>query len=213
MFNQQESVPTKCLNCKADLTSPIVCSGCHTLYAPPGSANYFEVLGVPATFDLDPVEVLATFRSVAKQIHPDRFGGAPEEARTTATSLAALVNRAFEVLQDPVRRADYLLELAGGPSAAEVREVPGNLLAQVMMLREEVEEAKAGESGPTLDLLRARVSEQRKTTLRSIAEQVRGVDNLDSDGRKELRKALNSIKYYDNLLSELAEDPLARREE
>jgi len=146
---------------------------------------------------------------MARAVHPDRFSGATDEVRTLATRLSAELNQAYDVLSDPVRRADYLLEIAGGPSAAEMREVPGDFLADVMMLREEIDQAKIAGDDEALQRHRATIAARRQETLRQIAVHAESSAALDETNRKALRRLLNSMKYFDNLLTELAVDPFA----
>ncbi len=149
------------------------------------------------------------FRAIARKVHPDRFTTASADDRALATRLSAEVNQAHFVLSDPVRRADYLLELSGGPSAAELREVPTELLADIMTLREEIDEAKiAGDDGALLRY-RESITARREATMLQIGALAESTANLDEPRRKELRLLINSIKYFDNLLDELSADPLA----
>jgi len=204
-----QSLPTKCLNCQSALTTPIVCDGCHSLYPRPPWADYFALLGLPRTYAIDEKKLNTSFRAIARGVHPDRFAGAPEEVQTLATRLSAEVNQAFHVLSDPVRRAGYLLELAGGPSPAEMRDVPGDFLAEVMMLREQIDEAKAIGDDAALERQREIIAARRQETLRQIAGLAESIAGLDEPRRRVLRQLLNSMKYYDNLLLEVAEDPLS----
>jgi len=203
------NLPAKCLHCQSALTTPIVCDGCRALYPPPPWADYFALLGLPRTYAIDEKKLKAAFRGIARGVHPDRFGGAVEEVRSLATRLSAEVNQAFYVLSDPVRRADYLLEIAGGPSAAEMREVPGDFLADVMMLREEIDQAKTADDDEALQRHRESIATRRQETLRQIAALAESVAGLDEPKRKVLRRLLNSMKYFDNLLAELAVDPFS----
>lgn len=204
-----QDIPAKCLNCQAALNTPLVCDGCHSLYPPPPGADYFALLGTPRTYAIDEKKLHSSYRTIARGIHPDRFAGASEEDRSLATRLSAELNQAFDVLSDPVRRADYVLEIAGGPSAAEVRDVPGDFLADVMMLREEIEQAKTAGDDDALRRHRESVSARRQETLRQIAVLAESAADLDEPRRRSLRQLLNSMKYYDNLLLEVAEDPLS----
>jgi len=204
-----QSLPAKCLNCQSALTTPIVCDGCHSLYPRPPWTDYFALLGLPRTYAIDQEKLNTSFRAIARGVHPDRFAGAPEEVRSLATRLSAEVNQAFHVLSDPVRRAGYLLELAGGPSPAEMRDVPGDFLAEVMMLREQIDEAKAIGDDAVLERQREIIAARRQETLRQIAGLAESIADLDEPRRRVLRQLLNSMKYYDNLLLEVAEDPLS----
>jgi molecular chaperone HscB len=203
-----QSIPTKCLNCQGPLTSPIVCDECRSLYPPPPWADHFALLGLPRTYAVDHKRLNAAFRAIARGVHPDRFAGAPEEVQTLATRLSAEVNQAFHVLSDPVRRAGYLLELVGGPSPAEMREVPSELLTEVMMLREQIDEAKTIGDNAALERQREIIAGRRQEALQQIAALAESIAGLDEPRRRVLRRLLNSIKYFDNLLIELAADPL-----
>ena len=196
------------MNCEADLTFPIFCNGCHTLYPVPLRADYFDLFGLDAGYDIDPQRLATAFRAITRNIHPDRFSGQPETVSALATRLSAQVNQAYDGLRDPVLRAEYLLERSGGPSATEVRDVPGNLLAEVMIIREQLEESRSAAKPEAQVELRTSLTARRQHTLRQIAERAGGLATLDAAGKKDLRKLLNSIKYFDNLLEELAADPL-----
>jgi len=176
-------------------------------------ADYFTVLGLPRRFDLQEGDIDAAYRSVARRVHPDRFSSASPETVDRATKLSAAVNEAYRTLNDPVTRAGYLLSLAGGPGPDEVRDVPGNLLAEVMMLREQVETEKAAGEREALNRHRRELERRRAETLERIAAAAQHIAEADDDRKKSLRIELNAIKYYDNLLQELAQDPLASRHE
>lgn len=208
MATKDTTLPVKCLNCETELASPIVCDGCNTLYPVPKAADYFVVLGVERVFDLDLIKLRAAFRAISRNIHPDRFGGQATEMISMATRLSAEVNQAYATLTDPARRANYILELAGGPSAVDVRDVPGSLLAEVMMLREEIEEARDANDQECLDRIRDSLADRREETLRRVAETADALATTDDDTKTEFRKLLNSLKYFDNLLADLASDPL-----
>lgn len=172
-------------------------------------ADHFAVLGLPRRFDLTEGDINAAYRAMARSTHPDRFGGASAETIARATQLSAAVNEAHRTLNDPVTRAAYLLTLVGGPAADEVRDVPGNLLTEVLRLREQLEADKASGNHQALRQHRSTLERQRAATLDTIAALAGNIADSDNDERKSLRIELNAIKYYDNLLGELAEDPLA----
>jgi len=203
------NLPAKCLHCQSTLTTPIVCDGCRSLYPPPPWADYFALLGLPRAYTIDEKKLSAAFRGIARGVHPDRFTSDMEEVQSLATRLSAEINQAFHVLSDPVRRADYLLEIAGGPSAAEMREVPDGFLADVMMLREEIDRAKAADDDDAMQRHRESIAARRQETLRQIAALAESAADLGAPEKKGLRRLLNSMKYFDNLLAELAADPLS----
>lgn len=202
-------VPIKCLKCDQELGSPIVCTGCKTLFPPPRSADYFDLLGLPHRYSIDETQLNAAFRALTRNIHPDRFTDQPQEIRSLSTQLSAEVNQALVILKDPVQRAAYMLESAGGPSAVELRDVPGNLLAEVMMVREQLQEARSAADEQAMAAVRKSVLTRRTTILDKIAERADRLATCIDDEKKDMRRWLNAIKYFDNVLDELAVDPLA----
>lgn len=204
----QTPAQAQCTHCHASLSNPLVCSACRELQAPK-EVNYFELFGLAPSYQIDAGKLTASFRAITRQIHPDRFGGASEDSRNQATHLTALVNEAYSALNDPVLRANYLLELAGGPSAIEVRDVPGTLLMEVMELREQIEEAKLSGDQSAFDSMRDRVMGQKQQALDEIASRAETLPTTDENQKREFRKLLNAMRYYENLLDELAVDPLA----
>lgn len=192
------------------LTIPIVCTDCHTLYPLSMSTDYFTLLGVEREFDIDADRLNTAYRSLLRNIHPDRYADSTDTMRSLAVNLSASINHAYNVLKDPILRASYLLESAGGPSAAEVREVPGELLSEVMMLREEIDDAKAQVDSAILDQLQASIHTKRTETLQAIATRADHLFEAEGDDKKEFRKLLNSVKYYDNLLVEIGSDPFEK---
>lgn len=204
----QSSAPARCTRCQAPLSSPLICTACRTLHTP-DDFDYFELFGVPRKYEMDAGRLTAAFRAVARQIHPDRFAAASEESRTLATQLTARINEAYALLSDPVARANYLLELAGGPSAIEVRDVPGTLLMEIMELRERIEEARAAGDHEAMTAIRSSVLEQKQQTLDAIAARADALATADEARKKEFRKLLNAMRYFENLMDELAVDPLA----
>jgi hypothetical protein len=102
-----------------------------------------------------------------------------------------------------VGRAEYLLQLAGGPSAADDKSVPGELLGEVMMLREEIEEAIEADDKAALEQNREAILARQRQTIETIATMCRGGNLKDPATQKQLRQQLNTVKYWNNLLDRL----------
>jgi len=207
--NTDHAWPRKCDTCEADLRSPIVCQGCQTIFPLPVAADYFQLLGLPRGYEIDAVQLQSSYRTLARLVHPDRFSNEPPEAAALPTRLSAALNDAVRVLSDPVRRADYLLTLSGGPDATTMRDVPGQLLAEVMMLREEIDDARSSGDDATLARLRRTIQEKRTETMTQIGHSARTLPVAAAEEKKQLRLLINAIKYWDNLTAELAENPLS----
>jgi molecular chaperone HscB len=75
--------------------------------------NYFELFGLAAVFAVDETLLSERYRQLQKEIHPDRFAGKGEREQRLAVQFTTYVNEAFQGLKSPLKRAEYLLLLAG----------------------------------------------------------------------------------------------------
>jgi curved DNA-binding protein CbpA len=75
------------------------------------SQNHYQVLGVPATADA--LVIKLAYKRLAMQLHPDKHGGSPiYEERFKAVAVA------YQILNDPARRAAYDYQLRQGEQRA-----------------------------------------------------------------------------------------------
>lgn len=194
---------SQCVECGAVLSVPICCDHCGAIFDPQPGTDHFSLLGFPRAYALDEERLAQNFRRLTAKVHPDRHAQRSEEVQARATRLTADLNRAYAVLSDGVRRADYLLELTGGPTAAEERGVPGDLLAEVMEVREALEQARGVGDRRTIERLRQVNELKRRQTLDEIAALASGVETASVRQRRRLRLLLNALRYFENLTTEL----------
>jgi molecular chaperone HscB len=171
------------------------------------SPTHFERLGLPRRFPLDPADLERNYLAKSREVHPDHAGN----DRASLEASAAL-NDAYAVLRDPFRRADYLLTLAGGPSAADQKQAAPEFLEEMLDLRMRIEEAKhAADSSERVTLERDLT--QRRTALLtetgSLFDKLDALSTADpgrSDQLVRIRQTLNATKYVQGLLRDLHED-------
>ena len=75
--------------------------------------NYFELFGLPVDFQIDEKNLRGAHLELQSAYHPDRFVSASDQEKRIAVQQAAMVNEAYEVLKNPVKRARYMLEVGG----------------------------------------------------------------------------------------------------
>ena len=92
-------------------------------------------------FSIDLGALKREFLQLQARAHPDRHSG-PDKARAEGTS--ALINEAYKTLQDPLRRAQYLLQLQGIDVAEDetLKTEDMELLMEVLNTREAIESAQ-----------------------------------------------------------------------
>jgi molecular chaperone HscB len=104
----------------------------------------FATLGLERSYRQDLRAVEKVHRDLSRALHPDRHarGGASE--RRQALEHAVLVNEAWRIVRDPIRRAEAIFSLAG-VSVGEVAEPQPSpeLLMEMMEQREALADARA----------------------------------------------------------------------
>jgi len=170
---------------------------------PIGRCNYFELFGLPVTYDIDEKSLHRKYLSLTRSVHPDVAGQASPARRLDALAISSEMNHAYEILRDPVLRAEYMLSLTGEDPGREHRAAPPELLGEVMMVREEIEEARQAGDEATLGALRQQVAGRQKACLDCIISLSRSLGDGKPDVRRELRQQLNAIKYWNNLTERL----------
>lgn len=104
--------------------------------------DYFALFGLSPSTDLDLAQLRARYQSLQTTAHPDRFAAAPDSDRRAALQMAGRINDAYNILQNPLRRAAYLLSLRGVDAFAEDNVVmPPAFLMQQIEWREALETA------------------------------------------------------------------------
>jgi molecular chaperone HscB len=203
-MSELKTMPVKCATCDVLTQAPLACTDCHSLLAHVEGANYFELFGLPRAYALDKNDLSQKYLAISRNIHPDKFATQDEQMQVFALRMSAAVNKAYEVLRDPFQRAEYLLELSGGKSAAQDKRVPPELLTKVMTLREEIDEAKEADDFGTLESLKVNVSHQREEVQMRISDLCDELEHSDAQAQDALRLELNSMKYLNNLMAQLA---------
>lgn len=168
------------------------------------SADYFAVLGQPRRYDLDRDALEGAYLERAKQLHPDRFAGAPAGQRRRAMEASAALNEGYRVLRDPVRRAEYLCKLGGidvdssDPEGGAPKMGQG-FLVEMIERREAVAEAH-GQGASALDELRAEVDDEAE---QALDDAIDALGDSSEDAIRRAAEALVKRRYLQRLLDEI----------
>ncbi len=101
----------------------------------PSMFDAFEIFSLPPSYEIDLEKLTQTYFDLQSKTHPDRFiNGSPRE-RELSESKGADINKAYQLLKDPLSRAEILL--------SEFKKEPSfESLSEQMALREELETLK-----------------------------------------------------------------------
>jgi molecular chaperone HscB len=170
--------------------------------------DHFHRLGLPRRFALDAAELERAYLARSRAVHPDFHLTGPSADLNASLELSAAVNEAYNTLRDPFTRAEHLLALAGGPSAAEHRDVPAPFLGEMLDLREQIETAR--NSPDETARLAADFAARYSGLLGTVGELLHRCETepADAPGRanllKRIRATLNAAKYVRGLIRDLS---------
>ncbi len=164
--------------------------------------THFERLGLPRRFRLDAADLERNYLARSREVHPDFTGNDPASLRESAA-----LNEAYATLRDPFRRAEYLLVVEGGPSAADVKQMPAAFLEEMLELRMRIEEVRQA-GGPERQAMEADLARRRDGLLEEAAAQF---DRLAGTADRAavlaaVRQTLNAAKFIQGLLRDLREE-------
>lgn len=160
--------------------------------------DHFSLFGLPARFDLDTQMLESAWRTVAAQVHPDRYATASPAERRVAMQWAARANEAYRQLRDPMLRARYLCEQAGVDLQTESNtSMDPAFLMQQMSWREALDDARG--DAAALALLQAELQEARGQMRARIA-QLLDVDKDYAAAGQKVREWM----FVEKLAQELA---------
>lgn len=162
----------------------------------------FDVLGLPARFDLDPGAVHAAWLRGSARLHPDlsSAGGAPGDERMARL---ADLNRARSVLADPIQRAEALLERLGGPAKDADKSLPDGFLLEMLDVREQVEQAAEAEDPDEINRWEAWAERRRAEAVRTVSGLFDAHASGVSGALADIRRELNAWRYIERMLEQL----------
>jgi molecular chaperone HscB len=123
--------------------------------------DFFTLFGLPRQQAQDVGRLDQLYRDIQARVHPDKHAHLSDSEKRMAMQWATHVNEAYQTLKDPLKRARYLLQLAGHDVGLESNTaMPAEFLMAQMELRETVAEAKEAGDADTLDDLHRRLRQE-----------------------------------------------------
>jgi molecular chaperone HscB len=167
MQSDAAEATSKCWSC-GDMRAAHFCSACGKVQ-PPMPVDYFTFFGLPRKLTIDPAHLEREFYELSRRLHPDVYASGDGREQEWSLEQSSLLNDAYRMLKDPIKRTQYLLRLEGveleeqSKSATEKARasgeqkkqvVPPDLLEEVFELNLQLEELRtqkaAGEDDPAL---------------------------------------------------------------
>jgi len=102
--------------------------------------NYFAILGVQPSCEVDLEDLANRYRRLQQAVHPDKFLRECDRSQRLAQQQAALVNEAYRTVKSPLARVQYLLEMVGQNQAQSETSKDVAFLMQQMELRQRLDQ-------------------------------------------------------------------------
>ena len=161
--------------------------------------NYFDLFGIPVSYDVDFNKLQQRYRVLQKAVHPDKYANASSQERRISMQQTSLVNQALHTLKHPVERAVYLLQLKGVDfSMDNETTMDAAFLMEQMEMREKLEGVRAQEDPlAEIDSMSADV----KANMNDMAAEFsRAYKSDDIDAAKE---AVRKLQFLHKAKSEI----------
>ena len=187
--------PLKCWNCNFMYKSDLFCSKCKALQEPPENLTYFDIMGVPKSYDVTVTEIHRKYKELQKLLHPDKFGNRTEKEQQFSENLSSLVNNAYSTLSHPLKRGLYMLKLNGVTIPDETDNVNAEFLMEIMEKNEEVEDAMT-DTGKIKKLV-----QENEAVLKSLSMEI--ADAFRGNDVEKAETLLIRMKYFDSINTRL----------
>jgi molecular chaperone HscB len=165
--------------------------------------DFFSLFGLPRQQGVDADKLELLYRDIQSKVHPDKHAHLADSDKRLAMQWATHVNEAYQTLKDPLKRARYLLQLAGHDVRLETNTaMPAEFLMAQMELREAVSEAKDAGDAEVLDDFHRRLKKDARAEYALLQE------SLDAGALERAGELVRQLMFQEKLLQEI-DDALA----
>lgn len=181
-----------CWKCKTLLSSgSVICSStdCESVQNIDGNINYFELFQIPVSFQICSSKLENIFKSLQMKLHPDKFINASIEEKTRSEKISSLLNISYQILKNPVTRAEYILSISY-PDRFENESIimDSDHMMDIFLLREKIEDCIDGDD--KLSYLLVEVENELSKVFIEFDEVFKNLPNFDV-----LHKLYIQLKY------------------
>jgi molecular chaperone HscB len=155
--------------------------------------NYFELFNLPEKFEIDSVRLQENYRSIQKEIHPDRFATSTENEKTQSMIKSTQVNDAYQTLKSTTKRARYILSLH---KSVEKITLPPDFLMQQMEWEEHLEDIE--KNNKELDQFKLAINKKYKEYSLLLSKQIDNDQNWN-----EAAITIDKLYFVEKLLHKI----------
>jgi molecular chaperone HscB len=167
--------------------------------------DYFELYGLPVTFNPDQKVVKQKFYELSKKFHPDFHINESAEKQEEVLLLSTMNNKAYQVLTDPQKRLHYILDLKGLIQEGENYVLPQSFLMDMMEVNEALMDLEFEPDAAKLLEVRMQVDEIEKSLFDELSALTTGFEALPEAEQQEALLKIKDIYYRNKYLLRIGE--------
>jgi molecular chaperone HscB len=167
--------------------------------------DYYELYGLPVTFNPDPKVVKHKFYELSKKYHPDFYINEDEEKQDEVLQLSTLNNKAFQVFRDQQRRIQYVLTLKGMLEEGDNYALPQSFLMEMMDVNEALMDLQMEPDAGKLATITSEISSVEKKLLDELSALTSAYDTQPASEHEATLKAIKDLYYRNKYLYRLKE--------
>ena len=153
--------------------------------------NYFEFYKLPVLFHIDEVQVKKKFYELSKNFHPDFHVNESEEKQQEILELSTLNNKAYQVLSNPLKRIEYILQLNNVMTEGDKYQLPQDFLMDMMDVNEALMEQEFDADPMVVEKIKNQVTDIEKSLFEELK---RYTDIFDKEPEQDHESTLLKIK-------------------
>lgn len=160
--------------------------------------NYFELFELPLQFEVDAKKIRPKFLELSRRFHPDFHSQENEVNQQKVMEQSALINKGWQVFQEPLATLHYVLQLLGKIKEQENPVLSADFLMEMMELNERLTE---GDQDQQLQL-KEEINRYEKELYEGIKSILKSPPTVATDTDLEKIKEYYYQKKYLNRIQE-----------
>jgi molecular chaperone HscB len=159
--------------------------------------NYFEFYNIPESFAVDAPALKKKFYELSKRYHPDFYANEDEAKQQEILELSTLNNKAYQVLADPTKRLEYVLQQQSLLNEGDKYELAPYFLMEMMDINEALMEVEDTEQ---LNTIKDQIDQIENSLNEELAVHIADYQNNDLNAKQTALKAIKDIYFRQKYL-------------
>lgn len=167
--------------------------------------NYFEFYDLPISFNPDQEVVKQKFYALSKKYHPDFYINEDQAKQDEVLDLSTLNNKAFQVLKDPQKRLNYILQLKNKLGEEENYALPQDFLMDMMDVNEALMDLEFEPDPKKIESIKNQVNDLEQDLAKELANLTSTFDAASINEQDSLLGYIKDIYFRNKYLWRIKE--------